>query len=416
MEEELTQRLQHDLEAIKNVGVLKGSEGVNRIAYTLSEDQAHGFIAAEALDMGLQVRRDEVGNSYFVLPGRRFKQKIAFGSHLDSVPNGGNYDGGLGVVMGLEAMRILKDAGINHTLELVVWRCEESARFNSGCLGSKLATGYLDFEDVKKLKDKDGVSLEEAMRASLLHSPGSIETLQKEDYVSYIEPHIEQGDVLARNGHAVGIVTGIRAPVRFKVSITGEGNHSGATPMIYRHDALVAASRMINGIYELALSAEKNGSQTVATVGNIYVADGAVNKIPGYVEFILDIRGTTVEARDRLETVVLDDLLFHARRTGTKVKFSEVERGVPAKLYERDVVVVEEAAKVLGIPTIRLPSGAGHDAQYVWNMGIPTSMIFVRNYGGSHNPQEDINLEDVVAGTRLLIETIKGIDASPRGE
>ena len=414
MDAEIAEGLKSGLETIQRIGTINGKVGVNRVAYTSQENEAHDFVRTEVENLGLSVRVDSVGNLYAVLEGKSEK-KIAFGSHLDSVPGGGNYDGGLGIVMSIEAMRQLRENSLQNSLELVVWRCEESARFNSGCLGSKLATGYLNFDEVKKLKDKDGVSLEEAMRASLTHSPESA-TWQKEDYVAYIEPHIEQGDVLARNGHAVGIVTGIRAPVRFKITVTGEGNHSGATPMSYRHDALVAASRMINSVYEVALSSEKNGSQTVATVGNIYVADGAVNKIPDYVELILDIRGTTVAARDRLETIILDDLLFHARRTGTKVKFSEVERGTPAKLYERDIIIVEEAAKALGIPTIQLPSGAGHDAQYVWNTGIPTSMIFIRNYGGSHNPQERIDMEDAVIGTKLLVETIKGIDSSPRGE
>ncbi|TAL53443.1 MAG: Zn-dependent hydrolase [Nanoarchaeota archaeon] len=406
---EILDRLSDDLETIREIGTISGKPGVNRVGYTSQESGAHEFVKAEMERLGLCVRTDTVGNLYAVFAGKS-QQKIAFGSHLDSVPNGGNYDGGLGVVMGLEAMRQLRDVKLNHSLELVVWRCEESSRFGSGLVGSKLATGYSG-PDLLNLKDGEGITLNEAIAHAGFGCEPS-KPLKAEDYAAYVEPHIEQSDQLVKLGQSVGIVTGIRAPVRYEVTVLGQWNHSGALEMRYRKDALVAASRMIVSVYEHALEYEKNGARTVATVGKLGVPEGAINRVPGEAEFLLDIRGMNVEQRDKLEADILEDLRYHSRMASTRVRFNEIERAMPVEMYEDSIVLIEKAAERLGITTTRLPSYAGHDAQSMHALGVPVSMIFVKNYGGSHNPQENINPKDAVVGTRLLVETIKMVDAS----
>ncbi len=409
----ITTRLSADLDEICKIGggfdENNGFTGVSRIAYSPAENKAHEFFANRVRELGLEYRVDAAGNSYGLLRGKS-ASKIVMGSHLDSVPKGGNYDGGLGVVMSLAAIEQLRSSKPTHSLEVVAWRCEESARFNVSCVGSKLATGYMTFEKLADAKDKSDISLHEAMRSSGANPDRQMEIWSPNDVAHYIEPHIEQWNILSDNNIAIGVVTGIRAPVRYIVNIVGEEGHSGATPMKDRKDALVSAAQMIATVYDLARTYETKGKETVATVGYMNVRDGAISRVPGEVEFALDIRGTNLVDRNALEEEVKSNFEHIARSTGVKVYFKETERGIPVVLAEQDRAFVMNSAVDLGIETMLLPSGAGHDAQYVRNMGISTSMIFVRNNGGSHNPRESIKIADAILGTKVLVQTVRNID------
>ncbi len=384
-------------------------EGVTRLAYTAQEDSAHAFIREYMETIGLRTRVDAVGNLHGTLT-RGYGRKLIVGSHLDSVPNGGKYDGTLGVAVGIEAARTLKDAGLRHSLEIAVFRAEESSRFNLSCIGSKLVTGHLSAEELREGRDKKGVSAYDAM-TSLGLKPDSAKPWNKSSIDIYIEPHIEQADTLLDAGIPVGVVTGIRAPIRYMVTVTGKWGHSGATQMLGRRDAAAAAFEMGSEVERLANEYEENGCQTVATVPSLIVEGWAINKVTGMAVLPIDIRGDDAIDCSDLADTILKEFKRIALKRGVSIETKITEKGTPAKLREQDYRIIEEAATSLGIRSLRMPSGAGHDAQYISLYGIPTAIIFVRNSGGSHNPAESVMEEDVEDATRVLVETIVRTDA-----
>lgn len=382
--------------------------GLTRLAFSDDDKSAREFLVNLMKNAGLKVRIDSVGNIFAkyddVLDPNL--PPISVGSHIDSVPMGGIYDGTLGAMAGLEAIMSIKESGIKlkRPLELIVFVCEESSRFKMATLGSKILSGKLSVNKLKELKDNEGISVFEAMKSFDLE-PENLQTSVLKDgtYKSYIELHIEQGRVLEEKGFSVGIVTGIAAPIRFEINIKGRADHSGATPMNMRNDALVAASHIILKAQELA----KNEKTAVATVGYIRVIPGALNVVPGEVVMGVDIRDI-----DELTLgLVNENLRAYIKSLSKELNFSydikELAFDKPVKLDDDMVNLLYENAKNLEINSLKMPSGAGHDAMHLKGIAKSVGMIFVPCKDGiSHNINESINFEDAIKGAKILEKTM----------
>jgi N-carbamoyl-L-amino-acid hydrolase len=284
------ERIQNDLENLSRFGGLEGG-GISRLAFTSADREARDYLRDSLALQGLGTVQDAMGNMRARRHGTRDLAPVMIGSHLDSVPSGGCYDGAVGIVAALEVIRVLDDLGIEtrRPIEVINFSAEESSRFGASTLGSKAMTGHLSQEHPHMYKDKDGVSLYEAMKLFGLN-PDGLESvrIQPGDVYAFIEMHIEQGRVLESFGIPLGIVTSIAAPTRIRVFVIGRADHSGATPMDLRADALTAASEIILGVERIA--SVEAGPHTVGTVGYANAQPGVLNVIPGKVELGIDIR------------------------------------------------------------------------------------------------------------------------------
>jgi N-carbamoyl-L-amino-acid hydrolase len=384
--------------------------GISRLAFSEADREARSWLLQQMKEAGLEAWMDQAANLHGRRPGSDDSlPAILFGSHIDSVPQGGNFDGGLGSIGALEVMLTLQDENIvtRHPMEMVVWSNEEGARYGGGVFGARIATrgsrpGELD-------REEDGVSLAEWLRRYGL-DPDRIDSarIDRDDYAAFIEIHVEQGPVLYRRGIQIGVVQGIVAIDRYGVTIEGAANHAGTTPMNERRDAMVAAARLIQAVREEVMA--KPGTQ-VGNVGWLRASPGAANVVPGKVELTIELRA--------LDREVLDDVIARIRAradaiaTLDKVTFSFDGSGtsmpVPTGPWLQDVI--EEVAQEAGFTTLRMPSGAGHDAQVLGRFGIPIGMIFVPSQEGiSHSPKEWTEWEDCARGVEVLYRTILELD------
>lgn len=399
-------RLQHDFDQMSGFGALPGG-GVTRIAFTQADFQARNWLKRQMEKAGLTVSIDAVGNMRGRRAGRCDLPPVMTGSHLDTVPRGGNYDGVVGVLAALEVIRRLNDRQLvtKRPVEIINFSAEESSRFGAGTLGSKVMTGNIDMETAKTLVDKEGVSFYQALKNSSFPAdkmdsarvlPGQIH--------GFVEMHIEQGPVLESRKCAVGIVTAIAAPTRFKVVINGRSDHSGSTPMGMRKDALAGSSELILGVERIA--GKEAGNSTVGTVGYCHVTPGSMNVVPGLVELGIDIRDTDPRDKEKAVSAVKILIAQIAEKRGLTIASHQLCNDTPVTLSEKMILTLEAAAHTTHQPCIRLPSGAGHDAM---NMARITTvgMIFIPSLGGiSHNTAEFSHMRDIEAGTRVLEETI----------
>jgi N-carbamoyl-L-amino-acid hydrolase len=379
--------------------------GIDRVAFSDADIQAREWAKDLMRDAGLQVTTDEAGN----LVGRRggrdaSRPPIVLGSHIDSVPNGGNYDGQVGSMGALEVATTLDDSGITtrHPLEFVVFTNEEEGKTGSRALAGELdpsemsrptASGYTVGEGLRRVGG-DPDHLDRARRL-----PGSV--------AAFVELHVEQGGILDAAKIDIGVVEGIVGIERWNVRVLGQANHAGTTPMDQRHDALVAASRFVDAVYRTAL--DGSGGE-VATVGRINVEPGAPNVIPGLAVLSLEIRALTMDGIDSLFKRLSGSAEGIGGVTGTTFSFERfyVSDAAPSDPRIRDVV--EASAHELGLSTLRMPSGAGHDAQSMAHLG-PVGMIFVPSIGGiSHSPAERTAPDDVVHGADVLLSTLLALD------
>ncbi|MGL5513324.1 MAG: Zn-dependent hydrolase [Sporomusa sp.] len=331
---------------------------------------------------------------------------VMLGSHIDSVPDGGNYDGVAGVLTAIEVVRCLKIAGVqtHHPLEVVVFMAEESSRFGVGTLGSKAFCGKLSLEQLEQYKDKQGVTLAQAMRQRKLE-PEKLDSVQYRDRIKcFLELHIEQGKVLETMGNQIGIVTGIAASSGFQVIVSGQADHSGATPMIMRQDALTAAAEIILKVEHLAAAEGHNG--TVGTTGVIQAEPGAMNVIPGRVELGIDIRSISQISKEQVVAALMTAIGEIQERRGVGVAIATLADGKPVAISREIVDFLHDIAKQQKLTSMQMPSGAGHDAMHLAAIA-PTGMIFVPCKGGiSHNPAEWASIEDITAGARLLLDAV----------
>ena len=402
------ERLQKDFDAMARLTGL--GEGINRLAFTDADWEGRQYIIDRMTDAGLDVELDGFGNVIGYKVGTNPDLPVVMvGSHTDSVPNGGDYDGVAGVLSAIEVVRSIIDDGFehDHTIAVVDFMCEESSRFGAATLGSKAMRGKLTLNDLHRLVDKQGISLYDSLKDRKLY-PDAIESMAYNRPVkAFIEMHIEQGKVLEHEQKQIGIVSGIAAPERFYVTICGNADHSGATPMNLRHDALCGASKIILGIEEVTSMQEE--PPVVGTVGIAEVVPGAMNVIPGSVKLGVDIRSISKVARDSVVFLIKELIEVIAEKRGLSYTIEPIAQDHPVAMHPAMIREIEEAVKSVGIDYMTMPSGAGHDAMH-WTEVAPTGMIFIPCRDGiSHNPAEFAAMNDIVVGAEVLENVIKNI-------
>ncbi|MGC8837103.1 MAG: Zn-dependent hydrolase [Anaerolineae bacterium] len=386
--------------------------GVTRLTLTPEYMAAQALVREWMEEAGLATWVDAVGN----LIGRREGTvpglpAILLGSHIDTVINGGRYDGTVGVLGAVEVAQALLEDGLKtrHPLEVISFMEEEGTRWGTNMLGSRFLLGRITPDYMHERKDRQGVSIAQAL-AEAGFDPARYREAARDpnEFAAYVEMHIEQGAVLESLGAPVGVVTGIAGPLFMGLRLTGRTDHAGATPMHLRRDALVVAARVV---LEAQRVARATSPTAVATVGRLEVKPGAINAIPGEVDMTLDLRDIVEEQRDRMEAALRTAIERFSAEEGVRYQLEEFARHKPVLLPEHMVDCIAQACQEEGLPVHRLPSGAGHDAQ-VMASAVDTGMIFVRSRDGiSHSPEEFTSLEDIVLGTRVLLRTTLMLDA-----
>jgi ureidoglycolate amidohydrolase len=380
-----------------------GGTAVTRIVFSADDLRARAWLKELAAAEGFELRDDAVGNIFIRWPGTEPDlPAVATGSHTDAIPHAGMYDGTVGVLGGLEAMRALKSSGLRprRSIELVMFTSEEPTRFGIGCLGSRLLSGTLDPGRADALQDKNEAALNAVRTAAGFTGPLSSVRLPANHYHAWIELHIEQGPLLEREGISIGIVTSIAAPAGYRFTITGFGGHAGALLMPDRKDALCAAAELILSVEKHALAT--GVVDTVATVGTCEVHPGAVNSVPSCVVLQLDIRDTDPDRRDAVMRAIRRDCEELRQRRKVAITEDLVNADAPAQSSPRTVELLENICKEQGIPYKKMVSRAYHDSLFMARLA-PIAMIFIpcRN-GVSHRPDEFARPEDIAFGTRVL--------------
>ncbi|GAJ98107.1 LOW QUALITY PROTEIN: N-carbamoyl-L-amino acid hydrolase [Geomicrobium sp. JCM 19055] len=385
------------------------NQSMNRLAYTEDERRAHHTFSELAVSLGMTVRTDAVGNTIARLKGSDDTQPVvAIGSHLDTVRNGGQFDGTAGIVAGLEVVALFNEHRIqpHHPIELIAFASEESSRFGVATLGSKAMIGEFPIDKMSTLTDQDGVSLAEALRRcklnpELLKKP----VVQRQTLNRFFELHIEQGPELESLDVPVGIVNGIAAPTRLKLTFQGQANHTGTTSMMRRKDALVAASEMILFVEDAAKLEAIN--KTVATVGICEVTPASMNVIPGEVTLYVDIRSTSMVSKQRVHQQIRKKAYVIEQYRGVTCEIDVLSKEIPIVIERHIQERLQSACEEININYENMPSGAGHDAMNMAKLW-PTGMIFVPCKNGvSHDPTEYSTVEQIVAGTNVLITAIR---------
>ena len=402
-----SKRFEANFNAISEFGALKGG-GLTRLAFSKEDLEARKFLINLIEKNGFKLKIDNVGNIFAIYDDgcEADAKPVCVGSHIDSVPNGGFYDGTLGVMAGLEALTAIKEAGIKlkRPLWLINFSCEESSRFKTATIGSKIISGKLGLQRLHELKDEDGISLFEAMSAAGFKPQNLDEAILKENSLhAYLELHIEQGPVLERSAISVGVVSGIAAPIRFEITIHGKADHSGATPMNMRSDALLAASHIIIAANKFA----KSKKTAVATVGYVHAKPGVLNVVPGEARLGVDLRDIDKASLEELNLELRNFVGELSRELKFSYEIRELSSDEPVKLSEHAINLLEDEAKKLGIKTLTLPSGAGHDAMNLTKLASSVGMLFIPCVDGiSHNTKEAINFKDAVAATKILTNAL----------
>lgn len=379
--------------------------GVTRLLYTKEWREAQQALAARMTEIGLIADFDDVGNLFGKLQGELSElPSVITGSHIDTVVNGGKYDGAYGIAAGLVALEYLKETfgQPKRSLEVASLCEEEGSRFPLAYWGSGSIAGERRPEDIAALKDVEGVSFEEAMRACGF-GQGEYRQPRREDMGAFIELHIEQGSVLGREGLPIGVVDAIVGQRRFIVKVTGESNHAGTTPMLLRRDALEGAGAMMTMLREEAL---RLGAPLVATVGQVQVSPNVPNVIPGKAEFTVDVRHTNPEQLESFCDWFAESFRHAAESRGLAMACAEWFREEPTPMDDALKSSLDHACSELGIPSRRMVSGAGHDAQMLSRI-CPAAMLFVPSRGGiSHSPEEYTPPRELAQGVLVLIKLL----------
>ena len=386
-----------DYDSMTAIGAIEGG-GCERLSMSDEDIEARALLISMLKKEGFAVNEDETGAIWARLEGNDPEAAaVLVGSHIDTVRNGGKYDGLLGVMMGFQAMRQIKDEGEAHkrAIELVVFPTEESARFNFPTVGSKVLAGKIKPEKLKDMKDVNGISLHEAlvMRG---FDPDSAEKAQArvKKAFSMTELHIEQGPILVSGGPRIGVVSAIAAPTRMSIKIDGEYSHSGACPMHLRRDALAASAEFI-------LEVEKAGNEesvykTVAAATLCTLKNASMNVVPGCVELVVDVRGIDKQSIIRCVDKIKASLDTVCKKRNVSGALSVISSDDPTPMDEGMIASISRCCELHGVPYEVMPSGAGHDAMNIAAV-LPTGMIFVPCKDGiSHNPAEEIYKQDIV--------------------
>jgi N-carbamoyl-L-amino-acid hydrolase len=395
------ERLLASLHELGQIGALAGG-GVCRLALTDEDRQGRDWVRSRMAALGMQVTVDGIGNVVGTYAGTRPGPPVMTGSHIDTVRNGGLYDGNYGVLAGLEVVQALKEAGIRTEQPIAVafFTNEEGARFAPDMMGSLVFQGDLPLEAALRAKGIDGSTVGENL-ARIGYCGSAQVGGNRVD--SYVELHIEQGPVLDLEGVTIGAVEGVQGISWTKFELAGVSNHAGTTPMRLRHDAGLVAARI--ACFARDLACELSGDQ-VATVGSMNFLPNLVNVIPNRVDFTVDLRNTDESILAAAEQRLWAFADTAARDEGVQLSRESLARFAPVGFDPRLVDLIEHAARDLGLSVRRLPSGAGHDAQMLARM-CPAGMIFVPSVGGlSHNVREHTEPADLVAGARVLLRVL----------
>lgn len=396
------ERVAERLTKLSKIGLTEQG-GSRRFSFSPEERQAKELVKEWMKEAGLTVTEDGAGNVFGLYEGKQPKPVVLSGSHVDSVPNGGHFDGPLGVLASLEVAQAWRETNYqpDYSYEVVIFTDEEGARFNGGLIGSRAMTGEIDLAKQKQLQDYNGKSFEEVISADGLTLEGFTSAKRNlSEIAAFVEVHIEQGKRLEKENLPVGIVTGIAGPSWLNVTYVGEAGHAGNTPMNNRKDALVAASEFIGKIRHFP---EEVSSSAVATVGKMEVHPNGVNVIPGEVRLTVDIRDIHEDTKNELVRLIMNEAEEIAAAHHIEVTVTETLNVepvvVPKEMQEKAAKSVENA---LGISPYYLPSGAGHDAMVV-GRHVPMAMLFTQSKDGiSHNPKEWSSLNDCVKTIHVL--------------
>ena len=377
--------------------------GVRRLTLTDIDRQGRDHFRTQCEAAGLKVRVDAIGNMFARREGRDpARPPVLFGSHLDSQPSGGKFDGALGVLAGLEVMRSLNELGIvtEAPLELVNWTDEEGSRFGHSLMGSGVWAGVFGLDQAYALADLEGVTVGAALEAIGYSGP---ELAQAFPADAYFELHIEQGPILERECKAIGVVTGAQAQVWYDAMATGQESHAGTTPPSAGRDALVCAARVVELVDRMMRA---RGEEGRGTVGQLVVSPNSRNVIPGEVRFSVEFRHPEEAEVDRMDTAFVADSQGIAQECGVTLELNRLFR-IPAQRFDPScVALVRDAAGRLGYPAREIVSGAGHDAVYVARH-VPTAMIFTPCKDGlSHNEAESMLPQEAEAGAQVLFEVV----------
>jgi beta-ureidopropionase / N-carbamoyl-L-amino-acid hydrolase len=403
-------RLMRDLNAIGRIGI--GDHGsVTRLVFSIKELRSRQVLIHLMRQAGLKIHVDAIGNIFGRLDGADPKAPaLLAGSHLDTVIHGGKYDGPVGVIGALEAVRTIRENKITlrAPLEVVCFIGEESSRFGFSTLGSSLVAGKVHPKDLTNAVDAQGTKLADVL-SSLGISPRNLSRLARDpkSMKAYLELHIEQGPILEAKAKRIGLVTSIAAPSRFKVIFTGQADHSGTTPMEMRKDALVAAAQLIEYVEKICrkFSSMEKG-RVVGTVGAMKIEPGVINAVPGRAELSIDIRSTSAQAKDKVARLVKQRGAAIARDRGIAIEVLNIRAEEPVPLDKRLLRITRQLCDEKAIDYEIMPSGAGHDAMQMAKI-TPAGMIFIPSRRGiSHNPLEWTDPDDIALGAQLLMETM----------
>ena len=380
---------------------------VTRVVFSEADLRARAYVKNLFADAGLEVKEDAIGNTFARWQGSEPDlAPVGTGSHIDAIPNAGMYDGCVGVLGGLEAIRVLKQLGFKprRSIELVVFTAEEPTRFGIGCLGSRMMANVLTPQQALALRDKEGRGLDELRHEAGFGGSLDSVALQRGRFHQFVELHIEQGPLLEQERIDLGLVTHIAAPASLRIVIEGEGGHAGGKLMPERKDALVAAAELI---LALEASAKSTGDlDTVATVGVCEVFPGAVNSIPSRVRLETDIRDTDRARRDRVLEALRNACGKVAAQRGVTINTELVNADPPATCDTAILAAMEDAAKAAGKTYKRMVSRAYHDSLFMARIA-PVAMLFIPCRGGvSHRPDEYASPEWIGSGVHVLARTL----------
>jgi beta-ureidopropionase / N-carbamoyl-L-amino-acid hydrolase len=386
-------------------GTEKG--GICRLTLTDLDRKVRDWFRSQCEALGCTVTVDQVGNMFALKPGRRSDMApIAIGSHLDTQPTGGKFDGVLGVLGGLEVMRTLHDLGYetNAPLMLVNWTNEEGSRFAPAMLGSGVYAGVFDRTFADSREDRQGTTFADAIESIGYRgeaAPGSVK------FGAMFELHIEQGPILEAEQKVIGIVTGVQGMRWYEIELTGREAHTGSTPMNLRANALLGAARVVERVDQIAL---EHAPSAVGTVGLVEVKPNSRNVIPGHVFFTVDFRHPDDAVLDQMERKLLESVPTIAQEIGLEPEVNKVWDSPAVRFDPNCIAAVRTGIEKVGLPAREMVSGAGHDAAYIARVA-PTTMIFVPCAGGlSHNEAESTTFEECSAGAQVLLNAVLEYD------
>ena len=403
--------LQKEIEELASISEAE-APAVTRIVFSPTDLKARAWFMACCEKAGLAVRQDAVGNIFARWAGSEPNAPaVGTGSHIDAIPNAGKYDGVVGVLGGLEAIRSLQRGGFRpkHSIELLMFTSEEPTRFGIGCLGSRLLSGTMTADAARKLVDKEGASLEQVRKNAGYNAPLEEVKLPSGYYKAFAELHIEQGPLLEQQKIPLGIVTSIAAPASLRFSIEGAGGHAGAVLMPDRRDALCAAAELTLAIEDTAKTS--GAVDTVATVGICDVFPSAVNSIPSRVQLTLDIRDTDLTRRDVVMRAIEAARQTIAAKRRVSIREELVNADAPAQCAPAIVEALSQSCSKHRFSSIPMVSRAYHDSLFMSRIA-PVAMLFIACRGGySHRPDEFASPEDIARGVLVLAETLAALAA-----